>query len=58
MPVVLSQRISPDDTADRGEQREAHARKAHEPRSQLCGKHRGEETQISRESREWRRTQE
>lgn len=51
MPVVLSQRTSPDDTSDRGEQREAHARRKHKPRSQLCGKRRGEETEIRRKSR-------
>lgn len=47
----MSQRTSPDATADRGEQREAHARKKHKLRSQLCGKHRGEETEIRRKSR-------
>lgn len=58
VPVVLSQCTSPDDTADRGEQREAHTRHKHKPRGQLCGKHQGEETEISRKSREWHRTQE
>lgn len=47
VPVVLSRYTSPDDMADRDEQREAHRRKKHKLRGQLWGKIREKKQRLN-----------